>query len=423
MKTVKYMFLFVMFLTGFYACKEGGRFEFGSDDSVPPAAPVFREYKALNGGARLFYDVPKDEDLLSINGEFTAANGKLARFSVSYFVDSLDVYGMADTAVHTVQLYAMDRAGNKSPMTAVSVKPLEPMISRVLKSIEVKPAFGSFYVNWINELKQSVNVYIDFNFNDNGTQRSYTRVYSSIKDTVRVFITDLEMVSPQDPLAVKVHVEDLYGNVSETVDAGQIFLYEDFLIPKDKWYLPASVDSVGGVRQCNGDRVEGRTAKVIDGIVNTGDDNNFLNTGGSYSFSILPFAGWSLIIDLGDKYELSRIVTHQRRYSESALPYSKGILYAQWNVGIYNMYILDDATEEWEFVTRVKIPIPTGMMDAEVIRMGVAGDMSYMYPDEPKFTKPTRWFRYEALKGFGSNYTSTDAYCLSELTLYGRKVE
>jgi hypothetical protein len=410
-----------MFLTGFYACKEGGRFEFGSNDNVPPGTPVFREYKALNGGARLFYEVPKDEDLLSINAEFTAANGKPARFSVSYYVDSIDVYGMADTAVHSVQLYAMDRAGNKSPVTAVPVIPLEPMISRVLKSIEVKPAFGSFFVNWINELKQSVNVYIDFDFNDNGTQRSYTRVFSSIKDTMRVFINDLEIVSPQDPIAVKIHVEDLYGNVSETVDAGQIFLYEDFLIPKEKWYLPASTDSIAGVRQVDGNRMEGLNSKAIDGIINISeDDANFLNMAQSYSHKETPFKGWNLIIDLGGKYELSRILTHQRR---GATGYSAGSLYKNTNVGRYKMYILDDETEEWEFVTEVKIPIPVGMMDADIIRMGLAGDMSYMFPDDPKFTKPTRWFRYEALGGFGSNYTSTDCYCLSVLTLYGRKAE
>jgi hypothetical protein len=372
----------------------------------------------------LFYDVPKDEDLLSINAEFIAANGQPARFSVSYYVDSLDVYGMADTTVHTVQLYAMDRAGNKSPMKILSVKPLEPMISKVLKSIEVKPAFGSFFVNWFNELEQSVNVHIDFSFNDNGTQRSFTRVFSSIKDSVRVFINDLEIVSPQTPIAVKVHVEDLYGNVSEIVDAGPVFLYEDFLIPKNKWYLPASTDSVGGVRQCDGSRYGSQMKLAIDGIINTGDELQYINTCGAYSDNVTPFAGWSLIIDLGDKYELSRIVTHQRRFSDGSVPnpYSKGILYGQWNIGIYNMYAFDDETEEWEFLTQVKIPVPTGM-DADVIRQGVAGDMSYMFPDEPKFTKPTRWFRYEALKGFLSNYTSVDCWCLAEVTLYGRKVE
>jgi hypothetical protein len=46
-----------------------------------------------------------------------------------------------------------------------------------------------------------------------------------------------------------------------------------------------------------------------------------------------------------------------------------------------------------------------------------------MYPDDPKFTKPTRWFRYEALTGFNNDYQSLGANCLSEITLYGRKVE
>jgi hypothetical protein len=206
------------------------------------------------------------------------------------------------------------------------------------------------------------------------------------------------------------------------MNAGQVYLYEDFLIPKDKWLLPASIDTVAGVRMCDGNRLEGLNSKVIDGYINTGDEAQYLNTYSSYSFSITPFQGWNFIIDLGDKYELSRIVTHQRRFADTYTPYTKGGLYGQYNIGIYNMYIMDEAGE-WEFVSQVKIPIPTGMMDSEVIRMGLAGDMSYMFPDEPQFTKPTRWFRYEALKGFGSNYTSTDIYCLAEITLYGRKVE
>jgi hypothetical protein len=291
-----------------------------------------------------------------------------------------------------------------------------------LKSIEVKPAFGSFFVNWFNELEQSVNVYIDFSFNANGSQYSFTRVFSSNKDTVRVFITDLEIVAPQDPIAVNVHVEDLYGNVSATVNAGPIYLYEDFLIPKDNWYLPASIDTVAGIRQVDGNRWEGQNLKAIDGYINILDEPQYLNTANSYSFNEFPFKGWNFMIDLGDKYELSRIVTHQRRFVQNANQYSRGALYGTYNIGIYNMYIMDEETGEWELLTQVKIPIPTGM-DADIIRQGVAGDMSYMFPEEPKFTKPTRWFRYEALKGFNSNYTATDIYCLAELTLYGRKAQ
>ena len=56
-----------------------------------------------------------------------------------------------------------------------------------------------------------------------------------------------------------------------------------------------------------------------------------------------------------------------------------------------------------------------------MVKQAEKGDESYMYPDDPKFTPPVRWFRYEALNGFNDNYTSNRPFCLSELTLYGRK--
>jgi hypothetical protein len=51
--------------------------------------------------------------------------------------------------------------------------------------------------------------------------------------------------------------------------------------------------------------------------------------------------------------------------------------------------------------------------------------MSYFYPDEPQYTIPARWFRYEMVNGFADNYSTSHANvtCMSELTLYGKKAE
>jgi hypothetical protein len=49
--------------------------------------------------------------------------------------------------------------------------------------------------------------------------------------------------------------------------------------------------------------------------------------------------------------------------------------------------------------------------------------MAYFYPDDPQYTQPIRWFRYEGLHCFDDNYSSTSANCMSELTLYGKKAE
>jgi hypothetical protein len=419
-----YLVFAAIIVGGFFACAEEGRFEIASNDTTPPQAPEYLSYKPLNGGARLFYDIPNDEDILSIDAEFVTKSGKPARFSVSYFVDSIDVFGFADTLTYKVQLYARDRAGNKSKIVDVSVKPLESILSIVAREVVIKPSFGAFRVDWTNKLEQNINLYVDFSFTENGKERSFTQVFSSKKLIDRQEIKDLNL-SPQESVKVKVRVEDLYGNMTDPVDMGEVFLYNDIELPKTAWVLPAPNDSIAGIPMCYGNAYEGHIEYVYDGFIQTtSSSQNYCNMGdkgrtGFVKDGLLP---WNLMIDLGDYYELSRIRTHQRRFGDGGDTYSKGVLYDYYNVGKYNMYLWNDDTNDWELINQVRIPIPENMSELDIIKQAIAGDVAFMYPETPGFTKPTRWFRFEALNGFRGNYTGLDAACLSELTLYGRKV-
>jgi hypothetical protein len=410
----------VVVCSSFYACEEKERFAINSDDKESPGQPVLLAQKQLYGGVRFFYEIPDDKDMLSINAEFTAANGKLFRFAASYFTDSLDVYGLSDTLEHIITLYALDRAGNKSAPLLIPVIPLEPSVSRVAKSIDVKPAFNSFFVDWQNELEQSVNVYVNFSYTQQGVSRKFTSVFSSNLLTERRFVNDLYLTT-QEPINVTVHVEDLYGNTSVPIEAGEITLLDDYLIPKNKWFLPNSNDSIGGVPMVCGDAIQGKTRYVIDGIIDQGMILNWMSTNGRGRTGDIVDGNvpWNLMVDLGDYYELSRIVTHQSHQTSDI--YALGNYYGNYNVAVYNMYIWDDDIDDWVYVSQHTIPKPSGLTTIEVVKMARAGDWAYMYPDNPAYTKPTRWFRFEALYGFNSNYTSTDAWGFSELTLYGKK--
>ncbi len=416
--TISVLFTGIM-LIFLLACED--KQESDLNDSIPPGPPTDITFKPLFGGARFFYNVPEDEDVLNVEARYTNAEGKTFTFSSSYFVDSLDVIGFGDTIQYTVELYARDRAGNMSEVVPVNIVPLESTISRVVGSLELKPGFSSFFVDWENELEQSINVYIDFSYEENGEQRTFTSVFSSNLKSDRRFVEDLPL-GPDDPLNVQIRVADIYGNMSDPVDMGEITLLEDMQIPKDNWFLPAANDSVGGVPQAFGDNVEGRLRYVIDGIIDEGENLNFMHTGGrgrtgKSSDGNMP---WNILIDLGDHYELSRIVTVQR-HTNFCGELCRGQYYGHENVGLYEMYAWDDDTQEWVFISENKIEIPEGLSELEIVKKGRQGDMAYMYPDEPQYTKPTRWFRYRAMKSFNGNYTLDNANCLSELTLYGRK--
>ncbi|MDR3245337.1 MAG: DUF4959 domain-containing protein [Prevotellaceae bacterium] len=422
MRTIKFILLLAGFLTAFSACKERGRFEIGFSDSEPPDAPEYLNYKSLYGGVRLYFRIPSNEDLLSIDASYTNAKGEKLWFSVSYFADSLDVYGFNDTLEHIVELYAVDRAGNRSEAISIPVFPLEPAVSRVAKTVTVKPGFASFFVDWENELEQNINVYVDFSYTKQGKFNEYRMIFTSRFAVDRYFVNNMELTE-QEPVSVKIRVEDMYGNITESIDKGTVTLYEDELIPKDKWVMPATNDSIGGVPMAFLDNYEGHSKHVIDGIIDDGANVNYGNTGGSGRTGVSSQGNvpWNIMIDLGDEYEISRIITHQTfTVYDSRLT---GDYYVDWNVATYNMYIWDAGAGQWEFASQNRIanPFLTGKSGMEIKLQGQRGDMAYLYPDDPKFSKPTRWFRYEALGSFNNNYTSTSAYYLSELTLYGKK--
>jgi hypothetical protein len=373
----------------------------------------------LYGGARIYYEIPSDEDLLSIDAAYTNTKGEKVWFSVSYFQDSIDVYGFSDTLEHVIQLYSVDRAGNTSEIISVPVTPLEPAYTRVAKSLSVKPGFSSFFMDWVNELEQNINVYADFSYTQQGKLNEHKLIYTSNLSEERWFVRDLYLTA-QEPISLKIRVEDSYGNITDYIDKGQMTLLEDELIPKDKWTLPDTNDSIDGVPQGFFAGYEGRASFLIDDIIDDGVNGNYTHTQqrGRTGFAKDGNAPWNVLINLGDEYEISRIVTHQR----ANVATGRGQYYGGENVGVYNMYIFDDATQTWDSISRHKILFPAGRTDMEYRQMGMAGDMAYLYPDDPQFSKPTRWFRYEALYGFTNNYTMTNTLdSLSEITLYGRK--
>ncbi|MPM67797.1 hypothetical protein SDC9_114722 [bioreactor metagenome] len=179
-----------------------------------------------------------------------------------------------------------------------------------------------------------------------------------------------------------------------------------------------------GVPAMFGNNLEGRMTKLIDGIIDRGDNLNFFHTGGRgrTGFSRDGNMPWNIIIDLGDYYQLSRVVTVQR-HSGGLANIERGQYYRSENCGEFRLYVFNEQTEKWDSLTTQRTPIPHGVSDLQIVKMGEAGDMAYFYPDDPQYTQPTRWFRYEGLHCFVDNYSSTGANCMSELTLFGKKVK
>ena len=169
-------------------CEETKRYEITSDDTTPPGTPVFIDSKPLAGGARVYFRIPVDEDVLMIEASYKNTLGETVRSTVSYFTDSLDVLGFGSEGEHDIDLCAIDRAGNRSTPITETVVSLEPPVVSVAKTIKVLPSFGSLMLKWQNELMQPIYVSTNIRYKENGVEKSYNNIFSSyqLNDKQRV---------------------------------------------------------------------------------------------------------------------------------------------------------------------------------------------------------------------------------------------
>ena len=428
---LSFLFLCALVFGYMISCKEGSRFETEEQSTTPPGPPIDVTWIAINGGARFFYTLPKDNDLLSIDAEYTNPNGKTFSFTASYYVDSLDVIGLGTMDPQKVSLYGVNRAGLRSTPVDIVITPLESAVTRVARTLVLKSGFSSFFVDWENELQQLINVYAHFKYNERGVVRDIVSVFSSNKEVDRKFVMNLNL-DPTVPIEVSLRVEDYYGNSTEETSYGTIHLLEDNMLEKSIMRFPPPNDSTvvirngtivnTGVPAMFGDAKEGRMAKILDGIIDRGEILNFFHTdsrGRNGNSGIARPNDWNIILDLGAYYRLSRVITHQRHSSTI----ERGHYYQNENCGEFRLWVFNESTLEWDSITTQRTPIPQGVTELEMVRLGEAGDMAYFYPDDPQYTIPTRWFRYEMVNGFQDNYSTNhnNVNCMSELTLFGIK--
>ena len=391
----------LLFMVIFVGCEESKRFEISGNDTTPPGAPVFVESKPLPGGASIFFTPPPDMDVLYIEASYRNVAGKTQRFAASFAADSLNVYGFGSEGDHEIELCAVDRAGNRSISVRQTVTALEPIVVSVAKSLNVLSSFSSMLMKWENEAEEPLYVWVDLAYTQNGVSREHTNVFNTNQTEIRS-IDSLNLNSGEQ-LSVMATVRDKYDNAVLAKDT-MIVLLTDNLIPKDKWTLVDAGTEIGGIEQVNGLRLDA----LIDGVIDIDAENYF---------STLQANPWNIIIDLGEEYELSRIVTHQRwsgyGSATNEIPDLRGNLYRGGNVLTSIFHRWDATNQAWEQLSRRMIMVPSVYVDGEWTTLGKEGDKAFIFPEEPQFSKPTRFFRVEAING----------NVLSEITLYGRKAQ
>ena len=381
------------------SCEESKRFEISGNDSTPPGTPVFDGFEPLPGGAKVFFIPPADQDVLYIEASYVNVVGKRLRFAASFAAGQVDVSGFGREGEHIIELCAVDCAGNRSTSVFATVEALEPPAVMLAKSVDVLSSFSSMLVKWTNELKEPLYVWVDLSYAKNGVRQNHTTVFNTYLTETRS-VDSLKLYN-DEPVMVKVSISDMYDNTVQAKDT-TIVLLVDGVIPKGGWSLIPAGAVMGGITQVSGLRRE----TVIDGVIDVDEENFFVTTQNN---------PWNMIIDLGEEFEISRIVTHQRwtGYNIDGNPDIRGNLYRGDNVLTSQLYGWDETAQSWDFLSRRVIIPPVVKTNDDYLILGKAGDMAFIYPAEPQFSKPTRFVRFEAING---KY-------ISEITLYGRRAQ
>ncbi len=305
-----YLFLGLLSLAILMGCKENPLGPLSHDTEAPGKLEIV-SVTPINGGFKVKFKSPIDNDLLMIKGEYDLVGGKKGEVSVSYFSNELTISGFGDTAERTIRLFAVDRSGNISAPVEFTSAPLIAPVRLVQNSMNIGADFGGARFTWENLAEAAIS--IQFFAEDSITHKLklVNTVYTSqmkSKFTIRNM--------PSRPTAFAAVIRDRWDNVSDTIKpSGKLTpLFEQKL---DKTKMRKII--------LDSDTRWDAWGFTYEGLI----DDNF--TTSAHTQGDHP---WPQIfsIDLGARVKLSRFRVYQRG------PENTGFLYSHGNPKRYDVY-------------------------------------------------------------------------------------
>ncbi len=379
----------------FSACKQNDLHLPLENDKNIPGQVTNVKVKNLHGGARIGYSIPDDPDLLYIQADYEIRDKVKEQVTASYYNDLLTIQGFGDTSTHEVELYAVDRSGNKSKPVTVNVHPLKSPVQLAYDSLSYTADFGGIQVNLNNETRS--NLVTTVLVKDSlGDWDEYDKNYSSLPD-IGFSVRGL----PSVPTTFGVYIRDRWDNRSDT-------LVKD-LTP----YFEEELDK-----------------NKFSELFLEGDAKSTWALSGLWNNSTTQFSGWhsaddagfpvSFTFDLGVKAKLSRFRTWQVH---------DGREYSSGNIKQFEIWGSDDPNPDGSFDSwtklmdcEVKKPsgLPIGQLTNEDIETAAAGDEFVL----PLSAPPVRYIRFKIISSFANPVGSvTGSSWLLEVSFWGQQVD
>lgn len=368
----------------------------GNDNPPGEVTNVSVENQA--GKARVTYVLPRDQDLLYVKAVYEIRPDVVREIKSSYYANSMELDGFADTEDHEVRLYAVNRSEVASAPVMVTVRPLENPIWAVYRSLRILPDFAGIRITAQNPAQASIALEIVRKDSLGRWEPFLPYVYSSQRDISHT-TRGLDTLGQE----FGVTVRDRFMNYTDTLFDKISPLYEEALSKSLFRELRLPGDA--------------KIQTVTSGIPAIWDgDNSSSGSNRMLTDVVDPNPQW-ISIDLGVLAKLSRVkiwnyaefmsngnhqfyYRGQLRFFEvwgSANPSSDG----SW----------DSWTKMGTFENVKPSGLPYGQTSTEDWDIAVAGFDYNLDPSVPK----VRYLRFKSIQ----NWMGTSWFEIKEINVYG----
>lgn len=297
MKT-KFQIINITFLTLFVFIVACGDEEFigqPGSDNVSPAVISNVQSIGTPGGATVTYKIPSDEDFSHVEAVYYVGNG-LERKSVSTkYIQKLSVDGFGDTLPKEIELYAVDKSGNRSEKVVTQITPLKPPYITMRESLNVLSDFSGVLLKWENETDAKNLGITILRYDEFGDFIPYETAYDDASNL------NFQNIRGMDTLQVELgfYVKDQWGHISDTLMGTFKPLYE-IQLDRTKWSaLRLDTD----MRQLSNSQ---RFEKAFDGDRTKARSVAFSTT----SDSELTYSPLHWTMDMGEENLYSRFIIY-----------------------------------------------------------------------------------------------------------------
>src|SRR5690606_35476401 len=354
----------------------------------------------LAGGAKVFYSLPDDPNVLYILCEYVLPNGEKKVVKASTYTNYVQLEGFSKSISQEVNIYTVSRSEVSSEPVKVTIQPLDGRIHQVYETLQVKETFGGVNAVFLNPSQGELILYTLVKDND-GNWVTFDRLYTNSADR-NYSVRGLD----SEPTEFGFYFADKWNNRTDTLVKTLTPLYERMLDKKlwknakllndsyqpqlDVWMLENLWDSPG-----NGQ---------LGGLYH-----------GDHAEPGIEMPSW-FTIDLGARYVFSRIRVNQMSHHPS-------FMFSGAAPQIFEIYGSNNTSQDgsWDSWTKLgtfesKKPSrsPLGILTDEDTRVAIAGEDFDFPVDNHSF----RYIRFKTLRTYGGTYY----IALAELTLWGQQV-